>query len=439
MISSIDPGSAAYEGGVLPGDCLLSVNGHRIKDIFDYRYFTSEESVSLELQSPDGGIYILDIDKDPDEDLGIHFEIPMIEPDRGCANNCIFCFIDQLPGGLRDTLYFKDDDTRLSFLTGNYVTLTNISYRELERLVRYRLSPINVSVHTTDPELRCRMLRHKGAGDIMNKLEVLRKGCITVNAQIVLCPGYNDGEALKRTLTDLLSICDCVASVCIVPVGITRYREGLAPMRLPTKEEAADLIHTLERVQKEALPKAGTRFVYAADEFYIYAGLPIPSYEEYDEFPQLENGVGMLRLLDHEVCRYIASKGRRLKKALGEGFERTVDVATGMAAYSFLKNLIQYVMDSFPGLRVNVHAVKNDFFGETITVSGLLTGHDLIKGLAGQLGSDQLLITENMLRAGEDVFLDDLHVPDVEKALNIKITPVGSSGKNFVDSLLGLK
>ncbi len=438
LISYVEPGSAAYDGGILPGDRLLSVNGRKIKDIFDYRFYTSEENVSLELEDADGEEYIVDIEKDPDEDLGISFAEPLIDADRGCCNNCVFCFIDQMPPGMRETLYFKDDDTRLSFLTGNYVTLTNIGYAELDRLVKYRLSPINVSVHTTNPELRCRMLRHKGAGDILKKLDVLRKGCITVNAQIVLCPGINDGAELERTLDDLLSFSECVASVSVVPVGLTRYREGLPELRLPTREDALAVLDTVARFQQKALVKAGTRFVYAADEFYIYAGRELPEYEEYEEFPQLENGVGMLRLLDFQVCEYLRSDGRRLRKKLGEGFKRDVDAATGVAAYDFIEKLCRYVEREFPGLNVRVHRIVNDFFGHSVTVSGLITGGDLVAQLEGKMLSRELLITENMLRSGETVFLDDVTMEQAAERLNIIITPVPDSGAAFVKALLGV-
>ena len=438
LISYVEPGSAAYEGGILPGDCLLAVNGRKIKDIFDYRYYTSEESVSLRLEDADGEEYIVDIEKDPDEDLGISFAEPLIDADRGCCNNCVFCFIDQMPPGMRETLYFKDDDTRLSFLTGNYVTLTNIGYAELNRLVKYRLSPINVSVHTTNPSLRCQMLRHKGAGDILKKLDVLRKGCITVNAQIVLCPGLNDGAELERTLGDLLDFSECVASVSVVPVGLTRFREGLPELRLPTKADAEAVLETVARFQKLALEKAGTRFVYAADEFYIYAGRELPEYEEYEEFPQLENGVGMLRLLDFQVCEFIRSDGRRLRKRLGNAFKRSVDVATGVAAYDFIEKLCRYVEREFPGLEVRVHRIVNDFFGHTVTVSGLITGGDLVAQLEGRLLSGEVLITDNMLRSGETVFLDDLTMEAAADKLNVTITPVPDSGSAFVKALLGV-
>ncbi len=437
LISYVEPGSAAYEGGILPGDCLLKVNGHTIKDIFDYRFYTAEENVSLKLMDPDGEEYIVDIEKDPEEDPGLVFAEPLIDKDRGCNNNCVFCFIDQMPKGMRDTLYFKDDDTRLSFLTGNYVTLTNVSLSELNRLVKYRLSPINVSVHTTNPELRCSMLRHKGAGNIMDKLDVLRKGCITVNAQIVLCPGYNDGAELERTIADLLTMSDCVASVSVVPVGLTKFRDGLEALRLPTKEEAAEVIECIGRYQEIALKKTGTRFVYPADEFYIYAGMPIPDNDFYDGYPQLENGVGMLRLLDFQVCEYIQKNRKKLHKKLGDGFSRVVDVATGVAAYDFIGNLCRYVENEFPGLKTNVHCIENDFFGHTITVSGLLTGVDLKQQLSGKITSGELLITENMLRSGEDVFLDDMHISDLEDLLGIRITAVPDSGEAFVKALLG--
>ena len=439
LISYVEPGSAAYEGGILPGDCLIKVNGHKIRDIFDYRYYTTEENISLELIDAEGEPYIVDIEKDADEDPGIAFAEPMIDADRGCANNCIFCFIDQMPPGMRDTLYFKDDDTRLSFLTGNYVTLTNIGYAELNRLVKYRLSPINVSVHTTNPELRCSMLKHKGAGDVLKKIDVLRKGCITVNAQIVLCPGYNDGKELERTLSDLLSFSDCVASVSIVPVGLTKYREGLTKLRLPTKEEAEAVIDTAEKFRKLAIEKNGTGFVYPSDEFFIYAGRDIPDYSFYDEFPQLENGVGMLRLLDFQVCEYIQANKKRILKKTGKDYCRSVDVATGVAAFEFIKNLCRYTEAAFPGLTVNVHCIDNDFFGHTITVAGLITGGDLTAQLSGKLRSSELLITHNMLRNGETVFLDNIDLTEAEKRLGVKITAVPDSGDGFVKALLGLE
>ena len=439
LISYVEPGSAAYEGGILPGDCLIKVNGHKIRDIFDYRYYTTEENISLELIDAEGEPYIVDIEKDADEDPGIAFAEPMIDADRGCANNCIFCFIDQMPPGMRDTLYFKDDDTRLSFLTGNYVTLTNIGYAELNRLVKYRLSPINVSVHTTNPELRCNMLKHKGAGDVLKKIDVLRKGCITVNAQIVLCPGYNDGKELERTLSDLLSFSDCVASVSIVPVGLTKYREGLTKLRLPTKEEAEAVIDTAEKFRKLAIEKNGTGFVYPSDEFFIYAGRDIPDYSFYDEFPQLENGVGMLRLLDFQVCEYIQANKKRILKKTGKDYCRSVDVATGVAAFEFIKNLCRYTEAAFPGLTVNVHCIDNDFFGHTITVAGLITGGDLTAQLSGKLRSSELLITHNMLRNGETVFLDNIDLAEAEKRLGVKITAVPDSGDGFVKALLGLE
>ena len=439
LISYVEPGSAAYEGGILPGDCLIKVNGHKIRDIFDYRYYTTEENISLELIDAEGEPYIVDIEKDADEDPGIAFAEPMIDADRGCANNCIFCFIDQMPPGMRDTLYFKDDDTRLSFLTGNYVTLTNIGYAELNRLVKYRLSPINVSVHTTNPELRCSMLKHKGAGDVLKKIDVLRKGCITVNAQIVLCPGYNDGKELERTLSDLLSFSDCVASVSVVPVGLTKYREGLTKLRLPTKEEAEAVIDTAEKFRKLAIEKNGTGFVYPSDEFFIYAGRDIPDYSFYDEFPQLENGVGMLRLLDFQVCEYIQANKKRILKKTGKDYCRSVDVATGVAAFEFIKNLCRYTEAAFPGLTVNVHRIDNDFFGHTITVAGLITGGDLTAQLSGKLRSSELLITHNMLRNGETVFLDNIDLTEAEKRLGVKITAVPDSGDGFVKALLGLE
>ena len=438
LISYVEPGSAAYEGGILPGDCLIKVNGHKIRDIFDYRYYTTEENISLELIDQDGEPYIVDIEKDADEDPGITFSEPLIDKDRGCANNCIFCFIDQLPPGMRETLYFKDDDTRLSFLTGNYVTLTNIGYAELDRLVKYRLSPINVSIHTTNPVLRCSMLRHKGAGDILKKIDVLRKGCITVNAQVVVCPGINDGSELERTISDLLKYDDCIASVSLVPVGLTKFRDGLTSLRLPNKEESAQIIDIAEKYRQISINKNGTGFVYPADEFYIYAGRDIPDYSFYDDFPQLENGVGMLRLLDFQVCEYISANKKKITKKLGKEYRHSVDLACGVAAFEFIRNICVYIESVFPGLSVNVHRIVNDFFGHTVTVSGLITGGDLISQMKGNLSSDELLITENMLRSGETVFLDDVDVKDVEDSLGVRLTAVPDSGSAFVRAVLGL-
>ncbi len=439
LISHVEPGSAAFDGGIVPGDCLLSVNEQKIQDVFDYRFLTTEEFVSLKLEDANGEEYYVDIEKDAEEDLGLEFVNPMMAEDRACANHCVFCFIDQMPPGMRDTLYFKDDDPRLSFLTGNYVTLTNIPERELHRIVQYRMSPINVSVHTTNPELRVKMLGHKKAGDVLKKIDILREGCIAVNAQIVLCPGYNDGEELDRTLADLSARADCIASVSVVPVGITKYREGLAPLRVFTKEECRQAISQVERWQQRIYKEKGTRFVYAADELYLKADLPLPEYDTYEDFPQLENGVGMCALLDFEVCDIIARAGTRLAKRYAQAAPRKVTLATGKAAYPVIKGLAEYVMKHFTHLQAETVAIENHFFGEDVTVAGLITGQDLRRQLEDRDLGDALLITQNMLRAGEDVFLDDLHVSDIERELGIPVIPVPDSGEAFVQAMIGGK
>ncbi len=421
----------------MPGDCLLAVNEQKIKDVFDYRFLTTDEFVSLKLEDENGEIYYVDIEKDAEEDLGLEFVNPMMAEDKACANQCVFCFIDQMPPHMRDTLYFKDDDPRLSFLTGNYVTLTNVRDQELHRIVGYRMSPINVSVHATNPDLRCRMLNHRKAGDILKKLDILRAGCIAVNAQIVLCPGYNDGAELDRTLQDLSERADCIASVSVVPVGLTKYRDGLTPLRVYTPEECRQVIAQVEAWQDRLLKEKGTRFVYVADEMYLKAGLKLPDYDTYEGFPQLENGVGMCALLDFEVCDYLTKQGKRLQHALAGAPPRKVTIATGKAAYPLIKGLAAYVCQHFTHLQADVVAIENEFFGADVTVAGLITGGDLLKQLTGKDLGQALLMTQNMLRAGEDVFLDDLHVSDIQEQLGVPVTAVADSGEAFIQAMIG--
>lgn len=438
-ILKIEKGSAADEGGISPGDKLLSINGKKIKDVFDYRFYAADEFVSLEIESSDGEIYIVDIEKDEYEDLGIEFENSIMDCDRSCANNCIFCFIDQMPPGMRDTLYFKDDDIRLSFLTGNYVTLTNTGYRELDRIVKYHLSPINVSVHVTDPEKRCMMLNNKNAGDILKKIKVLVDGGITVNAQIVLCPGINDGELLKRTVEDLISLSYGIASVSVVPVGITKYRDGLYDLRVFTAEECAEVVNYITAVQEKCRNDIGTSFIYIADEFYVKSGIKIPACEIYEDFPQIENGVGMAALLIDEVHSYVAQKENVLRKKFNDADQnKKIMLATGVAAFDIIRELAEFVSEKFDLKNVTVKAIKNEFFGENVTVSGLITGGDLIKQLSEYETPDRILITENMLRSGETVFLDNITVSDVEEKLKTKVVPCSDSGIDFVNKLLGV-
>lgn len=447
LIRRVEPGSIAEEGGIQPGDCLLSVNGTKVKDIFDYRFLMADDFVLLRLRDSSGEEYELEIEKDTYEDIGIEFDNPLMDSDRSCANKCIFCFVDQMPEGMRDTLYFKDDDTRLSFLTGNYVTLTNTSIKELNRIVAYRMSPINISVHTTDPKLREMMLGNSTAGNIMEKIKVLADGDIKINAQVVLCPGINDGKYLEKTIDDLLVYHNAVESLSIVPVGISKYREGLHPLRLFTPAESLDIIRFIQNKQIDIFHKIGRYFVYAADEFYVKAKLPVPNYDKYDSFPQLENGVGMAALLKQEIIEFTESEefDKLLKSKGTKPFSLQMTIATGCAAYDIISRMVNIVRSAvedkagrlLKNFNVNVVAIENNFFGNTVTVSGLVTGGDLIEQLKGRNLGTKLLFTHNMLRDGENVFLDDVTTEEVSRALGVDVFAVGDTGTEFVESIIG--
>lgn len=447
LIRRVEPGSIAEEGGIQPGDCLLSVNGTKVKDIFDYRFLMADDFVLLRLRDSSGEEYELEIEKDTYEDIGIEFDNPLMDSDRSCANKCIFCFVDQMPEGMRDTLYFKDDDTRLSFLTGNYVTLTNTSIKELNRIVAYRMSPINISVHTTDPKLREMMLGNSTAGNIMEKIKVLADGDIKINAQVVLCPGINDGKYLEKTIDDLLVYHNAVESLSIVPVGISKYREGLHPLRLFTPAESLDIIRFIQNKQIDIFHKIGRYFVYAADEFYVKAKLPVPNYDKYDSFPQLENGVGMAALLKQEIIEFTESEefDKFLKSKGTKPFSLQMTIATGCAAYDIISRMVNIVRSAvedkagrlLKNFNVNVVAIENNFFGNTVTVSGLVTGGDLIEQLKGRNLGTKLLFTHNMLRDGENVFLDDVTTEEVSRALGVDVFAVGDTGTEFVESIIG--
>ena len=393
-----------------------------------------------------GTEYEVEIEKDTYEDIGIEFENPLMDNDRSCANKCIFCFVDQMPCGMRESLYFKDDDIRLSFLTGNYVTLTNTSIKELERIVAYRMSPINISVHTTDPALRVKMLGNKTAGNIMEKIKILADGGIKINTQVVLCPEINDGEYLEKTIDDLLQYHEAIESLSIVPVGLSKHRDGLTPLRLFTPAEAFDIIRFIQQKQIDIYHKTGRYFVYAADEFYVKAKLPIPNYDKYDEFPQLENGVGMAALLKQEILEYLESDifTEKIKTKSKKRFSIDLTIATGRAAYGIITSMVNLVeqavrdvaADKCKLFNVRVVAIENNFFGSTVTVSGLLTGRDLINQLKDTELGTRLLITHNMLRDGENVFLDDVTTEDVSKALGVELIIVGDSGCDFVDTII---
>lgn len=428
-ITGVEPGSIAEELELEAGDALLLVNGQTVKDVFDYRYLTNEEYLTVLIRKENGEEWELEIEKEYEEDLGLVFESGLMDEYRSCRNKCIFCFIDQMPPGMRETLYFKDDDSRLSFLQGNYVTLTNMSQEDLERVIRYRLEPINISFHTTNPELRCWMLKNRFAGDVCQKAKLLWDAGIEMNGQIVLCRGINDGEELERSIRELSGFLPFLKSVSIVPVGLTRYRQDLYPLEPFSREDAKAVIDCIERWQRRIFQEHGTHFIHASDEWYLLAERELPEAERYDGYPQLENGVGMLRLLREETQEAL----RNLKD---DGAQEELSIATGLLAGPCIEELCRKIQKKFPGRKIHVFQVKNHFFGERITVSGLITGQDLKEQLKGKELGSRLLLPCNMLREGENVFLDDVSVGELEKALQTKIHIVKSSGYDFVSAVI---
>ncbi len=429
IIKEIEIGSIAKELELAPGDELISINGTVIKDVLDYHYLIKDEELTVLIRKPDGEEWELDIEKDYDEDLGIVFEEGLMDEYRSCRNKCIFCFIDQMPPGMRETLYFKDDDARLSFLQGNYITLTNMSDEEIDRILYYKLSPINISVHTTNEELRCRMLHNRFAGTALDKLKRLKEGGITMNGQIVLCKGWNDGEELEKTIHDLAAYLPEMQSVSVVPVGLTKFREGLEKLEGFHKEEALVVLDTIHRWQNIFLTHYGTRFIYASDEWYITAGLPIPDADSYEGYPQIENGVGLIRSLQEEFNEYF-------DELTGDDRIRELSLATGVLAVPYIKQLVQKLTTKFPKVNVEVYTIINNYFGNEITVAGLITGGDITAQLKEQKLGEALLIPDVMLRNGETVLLDDVTVEEMENTLQTKIRIVQSDGKSFIDSIL---
>ncbi len=434
VVRRVEPDSVAQEMGIEAGDVLLAINGEKITDIFDYQYLTQDEYVEVLIRKKSGEEWLLEIDKEYDEDLGIVFENGLMDEYRSCRNKCIFCFIDQMPKGMRKTLYFKDDDSRLSFLQGNYVTLTNMSDEDIERVIKYRLSPINISFQTTNPELRCKMLGNRFAGQALGQVGKLYEAGITMNGQIVLCKGINDGAELERSIADLTAYLPHLMSVSVVPVGLSRFREGLYPLEPFDREDAREVLRCIHRWQDKLYPEYGLHFVHASDEWYALAGEELPEAERYDGYLQLENGVGMLRLQMEEFDEAMAQLEEEPEKYENCGGE--LSVATGKMAYPYLSVMAERMTARFPRLTIHVYAVSNDFFGEQITVSGLLTGQDVIRQLSDKRLGDRLLLPQNVLRSGEDYFLDDVTVAQMEKALQVKIDIVKSSGHDFVHTVL---
>ncbi|MBR5421904.1 MAG: DUF512 domain-containing protein [Lachnospiraceae bacterium] len=431
-IVKVKSGSIAEELGIEAGDYLLAVNDREIGDVFDFDFLCADEYIEVLIRKADGEEWLLEVDKDTDEELGLVFDESLMDSAHSCRNKCIFCFIDQNPPGMRPTIYFKDDDTRLSFLQGNYVTLTNLKDEDVERIIRYHMEPINISVHTTDPELRVFMLKNPHSGEVLRYLDRFYEAGITMNGQIVLCKGVNDGAALQKTMEDLLKFAPVMQSVSVVPVGLTKYREGLYPLEPFGPEDSAALIDQVEAFQKEAFEKSGLHFIHASDEWYVVAGREMPEEERYDGYLQLENGVGMLRLLTEELHEALE------KKPVPGKTERSVAVACGYSAYGTLKKLCAEIEAVYPGLHIHVYRIRNDFFGERVTVSGLITSRDLLAQLKDKELGEELLLPNCMLRSGTEIFLDDGTVSELSEALQKPIRIVKSSGEQLLRAVLGL-
>ena len=429
VISRVLPGSIGEELELEPGDVLVSINGQLVEDVFDYRYLMNDEVVELLIRKKNGEEWELEVEKDYEDDLGVEFENSLMDDYRSCSNHCIFCFIDQMPPNMRETLYFKDDDSRLSFLQGNYVTLTNMSEYDLDRIIKFHLSPINVSFQTMNPELRCKMLHNRFAGDALKKVDKLYQGGVIMNGQIVLCKGVNDRDELEYSLEKLSEYAPVLQSVSVVPVGLSKYRDGLYPLEPFDREDAEYLIEQVERWQKIMMERHGIHFIHASDEWYILAGKKLPEETRYDGYLQLENGVGMMRLLETEVKE-------RLAGLEGDNRAFTASVATGKLAAPFIQQYMKLIQEKFPNIKVNVYTIRNDFFGERITVSGLITGTDLREQLKDKELGEKILIPCNMLRSGEDVFLDDLTVDDIREALGTELVVVDEPGADLVDCVI---
>ncbi len=460
VIDRIVPGSIAEELELEPGDRLLSVNGNEITDVFDYHYFINEEYLTVVVRKQNGEEWELEIEKEFEEDLGIEFENGLMDEYRSCCNKCIFCFIDQMPKGMRSTLYFKDDDSRLSFLQGNYVTLTNMKDRDIQRIIEYKLGPINISVQTTNPKLRCMMLNNRFAGEALKKIDALYEAGIPMNGQIVLCKGVNDGAELERSIRDLMAYMPCMESVSVVPVGLSKFREGLYPLEPFKKEDARQVLDIIHKWQEVCYQSQGNHFIHASDEWYLLAELPLPEEDNYDGYPQLENGVGMLRLLETEFMEALEhvsddtelAADRRIvdntepengSQAAGcdgarEDCPTIISIATGLLAAPHIRKLTEAFMERFPRRKVIVYPIENRFFGEMITVSGLLTGQDIIAQLKGRELGERLLLPCNLLRSQEQDFLDDITLEEAKKALQVPIDIVESNGQDLLDCLLGI-
>lgn len=438
-ITDVFEGSHAENAGIKPLDILISIDGNEIKDVLDYRFYLTNERIELLLRRADAE-YSVVIEKDEYDDIGLEFERPLMDKKHSCANKCVFCFIDQLPRGMRKTLYFKDDDSRLSFLHGNYITLTNLEDSDIDRIIKMHISPVNISVHTTNPALRQKMMLNRRAGEVLSYLDKLAEAGISLCTQIVLCRGLNDGEELKRTMKDLSRLSASLVSCSVVPAGLTKYRDKLYPLSPFSKEECGAVIDTVEAFAAECYEKFGSRLFYCSDEFYLKAERELPSEEYYEGYSQIENGVGMITSLTSEVEDELGYFDEYLEEFLPKYRDgRSVSVATGAAAYDCVSALAGKVASLTDGaLKVTVYKIINNFFGDSITVSGLLTGKDMLEQLRGKELGDSLLIPANTLKADEDIFLDDMTPAELSEALGVPVMPSPDNGAGFIRALLGI-
>ena len=431
VISKVYKDSIADELGIEVGDLLISINGEPIHDIIEYRFLLSDEYLEVEIQKQNREVYIYEIEKDYDDDLGIEFTNPIIDKAKSCRNKCVFCFIDQLPKGMRETLYFKDDDSRLSFLQGNFVTLTNMSEEDINNIIKYRISPINISVHTTNPELRKTMIKNKFAGNLYSIMERLAEAQIQMNCQIVLCPGYNDKEELERTVSDLAKLYPYVNSAAAVPVGITKHREHLPNLEIFNEKTAGETIDQVDKLQKKYLKELGTRFIFLSDEFYIMANRKLLDYDEYEGFIQFENGVGMISKFEREIKDYLENLSEDHKSKI-----KKVSIATGHSAYEFMCEMAKCIMEKCPNVQIDVYKIINNFFGDTITVSGLVTATDIIDQLKDKNLGETLYIPRSMLKADEEIFLDNITLENLSDIMGLEVVPCLNEGKDFIDKIL---
>lgn len=430
-IFDVTTGSHADKAGIKKGETLLSINSNEIVDVLDYRFYQVNRKLTLEVEDEDKNVRTIEMTKGEYEEIGLEFETYLMDKQHSCRNKCIFCFIDQLPKGMRESLYFKDDDSRLSFLFGNYITLTNITEHEIDRIIKMHISPINVSVHTTNPELRCKMMNNRFAGDTLKYFKRFADAGITLNCQIVSCPGINDGDELVRTLTDLENL--GVNMTAIVPVGLTRYRENLYPLVPYNKETAGQTIDIIEKMGDECVKKHGRRIFFPGDEFYLLAEREIPSPEFYEDFSALEDGIGMIAYLTDDV-------GWKLEELdADESLCHKVTIACGEGVFPYMKRIMSMINEKFPNITINTRAIKNNFFGGGVNVSGLVTGGDLIDQLRGDDLGDRLIITSSMLRFENDLFLDDVSTDDVERELGVTLVPVNNNGNDLVEAVIAGK